>query len=99
VIEEIKKKFAAMEIGILKEGEMTGEAIDECQHIDQQYGERVPDDLHHTSSTTAPSSTPPHLLPHAHAYAHPHTHTQTRTRTRTPAHAPAHHTTRTRGCG
>ena len=26
VIEEIKKKFAEMEIGILKEGEMTGEA-------------------------------------------------------------------------
>ena len=37
VIEEIKKKFAAMEIGILKEGEMTGEAIDENQYIDQHY--------------------------------------------------------------
>ena len=37
VIEEIKKKFAEMEIGILKEGEMTGEAIDEFKYIDQHY--------------------------------------------------------------
>ena len=36
-IEEIKKKFADMEIGILKEGEITGEQIDEKQYIDQHY--------------------------------------------------------------
>ena len=30
-----KAKFAEMEIGILKEGEITGEEIDEKQYIDQ----------------------------------------------------------------
>ena len=34
-IEAIKAKFAEMEIGILKEGEITGEQIDEFQYIDQ----------------------------------------------------------------
>ena len=37
VVEEVKKKFMQMEIGILKEGEMTGEAIDKYQYIDQHY--------------------------------------------------------------
>jgi len=36
-IEAIKAKFAEMEIGILKEGEITGEEIDEKQYIDQHY--------------------------------------------------------------
>ena len=36
-IEAIKKKFADCEIGILKEGEITGEEIDEKQYIDQHY--------------------------------------------------------------
>ena len=37
VVEAVKSKFAEMEIGILKEGEITGEAIDEKQYIDQHY--------------------------------------------------------------
>ena len=37
VTEEVKKKFAEKEIGILKEGEITGEAIDKKQYIDQHY--------------------------------------------------------------
>ena len=37
VIEEVKKKFAEKEIGILKEGEITGETIDAKQYIDQHY--------------------------------------------------------------
>ena len=36
-IEAMKKKFADCEIGILKEGEITGEEIDEKQYIDQHY--------------------------------------------------------------
>ena len=37
VVEKVKAKLAEMEIGILKEGEMTGEAIDKHQYIDQHY--------------------------------------------------------------
>jgi len=36
-IEEVKRKFAEKEIGILKEGEITGEAIDDKKYIDQHY--------------------------------------------------------------
>lgn len=37
VIEEVKRKFAEKEIGILKEGEICGETIDEKKYIDQHY--------------------------------------------------------------
>lgn len=37
VVEEVKRKFAEKGIGILKEGEICGEAIDKKQFIDQHY--------------------------------------------------------------